>query len=346
MGLTQTLHTMTPGAAARWDAFVADHPRGTLYHSSRWVKFTAEAFGFGAAWIMQETDGGELTGVLPLVCQRSRLFGDRWVSLPYLNYGGPLAADTDADRPLMEAAVALARRTRVKMLEIRDTALRLDYAVRTDKTALVLQLPATVDELLDRLGAKLRSQIRRADRERPEVFEGGAELIADFYRVFAETMRDLGTPVYPRRFFELMFDRVGADCRIVIVRLAGEPAAAAVLTHGRDTVEIPWAGSLRRFRPAAVNMRLYWECLRHAVESRGLRFDFGRSTIGSGTYRFKQQWGADPVPLYWYYPLAPAGPMAQARQGRLITSARAVWRRLPVSLATRLAAGFSGGLPW
>ena len=82
MGLTQTLHTMTPGAAARWDAFVADHPRGTLYHSSRWVKFAAEAFRFEAAWIMQETDGGELTGVLPLVCQRSRLFGERWVSLP------------------------------------------------------------------------------------------------------------------------------------------------------------------------------------------------------------------------------------------------------------------------
>lgn len=346
MGLTRTLHTMTPGAAARWDAFVAGHPRGTLCHTSHWVKFAAEAFGFEAAWILQETIGGELTGVLPLVCQRSRLFGDRWVSLPYLNYGGPLAADTDAERPLMEAAATLARGTRVKVLEIRDTALRVNYAVRTHKATLVLQLPTTVDELSDRLGAKLRSQIRRADREQPEVREGGAELIADFYPVFAETMRDLGTPVYPRRFFELMFDRVGADCRIVIVRLAGEPAAVAVLTHGRDTVEIPWAGSLRRFRPAAVNMRLYWECLRHAVESRRLRFDFGRSTIGSGTYRFKQQWGADPVPLYWYYPLEAGGLLGPANQGPLLGFARAAWQRLPVSLATRLAARFSGGLPW
>jgi hypothetical protein len=93
-------------------------------------------------------------------------------------------------------------------------------------------------------------------------------------------------------------------------------------------------------------MRLYWECLRHAVESRHKRFDFGRSTIDGGTYRFKQQWGAIPVPLYWYYPLETRGRLWPANQGQLQKAARAAWRRLPVPFATRIAASFSGGLPW
>lgn len=346
MGVTRTLRAMTPDDAARWDAFVEGHPRATLYHRSRWVRFAAEAFGFEAAWIMQESEVGELTGVLPLVCQRSRLFGDRWVSLPYLNYGGPLAADESAERKLIDAAVALARGTRVGTLEIRDTTPRVDFAVRTDKVTLILELPASVAELSARLGSKRRLRIRRADREQPEVAVGGAELVSEFHRVFAETMRDLGTPAYPQRFFDLMFDRVGADCRIIVVRLAGVPAAAAVLVHGRDTVEIPWAGSLRRFRPTAVNMRLYWECLQYAVEAKFKKFDFGRSTIGGGTYHFKEQWGAIPVPLYWYYPLEANGQLNPPNQGPLLRLAQGVWKRLPVSLATRLAAGFSGGLPW
>jgi len=346
MELSTIRGSLAPEAAHRWDDFVAGHPRATLYHTSRWVSFAADVFGFEPAWLTAESTGPLLTGVLPLIRQTSRLFGDRWVSLPYFNYGGPLGADAPTERRLMDAAVSLARRTETKMLEIRDVEARLDYALRTDKATLVLDLPEAIDELSERLGAKLRSQIRRANREQPEVAEGGVELVGEFYGVFAETMRDLGTPAYPRRFFELMFDRVGVDCRIVIVRLGGQTAAAALLTHHRATVEIPWAGSLRRFRTAAVNMRLYWECLRHTVESRYSRFDFGRSTVGSGTYRFKQQWGAHPVPLYWYYPLEPAGLMTPAHQGRLTTAARAVWCRLPVPFATRLAASFSGGLPW
>ena len=175
---------------------------------------------------------------------------------------------------------------------------------------------------------------------------GGANLVGEFYAVFAATMRDVGTPVLARYFFERMFERVGDDCRIVIVRVADHTAAAALLTQHGDTVEIPWAGNLRRFRPAAANMRLYWECLKYAVETRHRRFDFGRSTVDSGTYHFKAQWGARPVALHWLYPLQSAGSVMATQERPVLKLARFVWGKLPVPAATRLAASFSAGLPW
>jgi hypothetical protein len=221
MSVTHAHTDLTADLARRWDEFVSGHPQASLYHSSRWITFAAEVFGFDAAWLTCESASGVLAGVLPMIRQQSRLFGDRWVSLPYFNYGGPLVVDTAVSGPLIERAADHARATRVRMLEIRDIAPREGIASRTDKVTLILELPDTAEALGERLGAKLRSQIRRSDREAPEIAQGGADLVAEFYAVFSETMRDLGTPVLPLRFFERMFERVGDDCRIVIVRLAG-----------------------------------------------------------------------------------------------------------------------------
>ena len=46
-------------------------------------------------------------------------------------------------------------------------------------------------------------------------------------------------------------------------------------------------------------MALYWGLLSFAADNQFESFDFGRSTIGEGTYRFKKQWGAKPVALDW-----------------------------------------------
>lgn len=331
--------------AAAWDALVDAHPRATLYHTWRWSEFASSIFGFELHRLAEVDTAGRLTGVLPLVEQRSRPFGRRLVSLPFFNYGGPLADSADTELSLIRKAGALARCRGVPTLELRDSAPRTGFATRTDKVTLELALPDSADDLGKALGSKLRSQVRRADRESPQVAFGGSDLVDEFYPVFAATMRDLGTPVYPRRFFTEMLARLGADCTVVIVRLHGRPAAAALLTHFRDRTEIPWAASLHELRATSVNMRLYWECLVHAI-GRGSRvFDFGRSTVDAGTYRFKLQWGSQPRQLYWIYPLAAADAPA-AGQGRLLARAQAAWSRLPLPVANALGPWISPGLPW
>ncbi len=321
------------------------HPRATLYHTWRWSEFAGAVFGFAVHRLTVAGDECAPAGVLALVEQRSLVSGTRLVSLPYFNYGGALGASPGVEHQLVGQACDLARRRRIAMLELRDSAPRPGESTRTDKVTVELPLPATADALARSLDSKLRSQLRRADRESPEVVTGGAELVDQFYEVFAANMRDLGTPVYPRSFFSGLIQRLAADCSIVVVRLRDRPAASALLTHFRDRTEIPWAASLRELRATSVNMRLYWECLVQAI-ARGSRvFDFGRCTVDSGTHRFKLQWGGQSRQLHWSYPLASIE-TPRLGQGWWIERARELWSRLPLPIANRLGPLISPGLPW
>jgi FemAB-related protein (PEP-CTERM system-associated) len=340
--------SLAPAAAVlapEWDALVDAHPRGSLYHTWRWSEFAGHAFGFEIFRLIDRDEGGRLRGILPLVEQRSPLFGRRLVSLPFYNYGGPLGDTPAAELSLIAQATDLARVRRVRTLEIRDDVPREGLTAREDKVTVELELPDSSEALGKALGSKLRSQVRRADRESPEVAFGGLDLVDEFYPVFAATMRDLGTPVYPKRFFRELLSHLGADCTVVVVRLRGRPAGVALLTHYRQRTEIPWAASLHELRATSVNMRLYWECLVHAI-GRGSRFfDFGRSTVDAGTYRFKLQWGGRPRQLHWIYPLEPAG-ASSVGQGRIVQRAQAAWMRLPLPFANLVGPWISPGLPW
>jgi CelD/BcsL family acetyltransferase involved in cellulose biosynthesis len=153
--------------------------------------------------------------------------------------------------------------------------------------------------------------------------------------------------VYPRRFFDAVFESFGDSARVVVVRVNGRAAAAAVLVDWRRTLEIPWAATLGEFRSAAINMRLYWEVLQMAVARGCSRFDFGRSTRDSGTHRFKEQWGARPVQLQWQRWAArpEAAQTAGGEQGRFALATRA-WSKLPLPVANWLGPIISPRLPW
>jgi len=343
-------HHQTPPEG--WDEYVAAHARASAYHAARWPLAVARLFGQQAHFITARHADGSLAGVLPLVAQRSLIFGHRLTSLPYFNHGGALADTTTIHAALLEQARTLARETGARHLEIREVdAPPVDWPMRRDKATLLLELPPSVEALGRTFGSKLRSQVKRAQREQPLARAGGVELVPDFYRVFAEVMRDLGTPVYPRTFFETLFEHCADQCRLLILELGGSPVAGAFLVSHRGTLEIPWAATLSAMKSKSINMALYWEVLRHAIESGHTRFDFGRSTVDSGPYRFKLQWGARPVPLHWATwtsspvkePAPKADPDLGSRSRRLLTG---TWSRLPLALANRLGPLVSPSLPW
>jgi FemAB-related protein (PEP-CTERM system-associated) len=200
-----------------------------------------------------------------------------------------------------------------------------------------LALPADSAALSKNFPAKLRSQIRRAEKEGMTCRIGGAELLDDFYAVFSRNMRDLGTPIYGRGFFAEILKTFPDAARVGAVYLGTRPVAAGFLYGYKETLEIPWASSDRRYNRLAPNMLLYKSVLEHACEQKFRIFDFGRSTPESGTYRFKEQWGAQPVGLHWYYWLAdgcvPPDLSPSNSKYRLAIS---VWRRLPLALSRRL----------
>jgi FemAB-related protein (PEP-CTERM system-associated) len=321
---------------AEWNAFVCRHPAGTVEHLWEWRAIFEGVFGQDAVYLAARR-GGVIVGALPLVRCRSLLFGRSLVSLPYANYAGIVTSDEAAARALVSRAAELAREFRASHVELRNVAPPLgDLPSRSHKVGSRLALPSSTEILWQGIDRKIRNQVRKAQKAGLTVEEGRGELVDDFYAVFSRNMRDLGTPVFPTRMFTETL-RLFPDARIFVVRLGRRPVAAGVALRWRDTLLVPWASSLREFRHLCANMLLYWAFLESAIGSGVHTFDFGRSTIGGGTHQFKQQWGAQDVPLCWQYVLltresAPDHGTTNPTFGR-VTSA---WSRLPLWLTNRV----------
>lgn len=324
------------GPVPRTAKWLQDSGLGTLYHLPGWLELVEEQFGHETYTILSHEDGA-INGLLPLVRLKSRLFGDYMVSMPFFNYGGPCAESDWLEKSLMERAAQLGEQLGVSHVEFRATN---EYAVggpvRSHKVAMTRSLPAQSEGLWSEIGSKRRAQVKRARKEGARVRTGGLELLDEFYSVFSQNMRDLGTPVYSRRFFQSILERFPEHARVITVSLGEVPAAAGFLLGYRERMEIPWASSLRAMNRYGVNMLLYWEALKYAIEQGYTSFDFGRSSPGGGTFRFKRQWGAQPQPLFWHYWLRDgvAVPELNPENPRFALAIRA-WKRLPVSV-TRL----------
>jgi len=253
-----------------------------------------------------------ISGILPLI-----LFGPphnekRLISLPYTDATGMLASDFDSGRQLLLAALNLAENLGVSHLELRqDGAMHtffqqqknIDawrYTPYSFKTGLLRPLPASVDTLWSELSAKVRNQVRKSWRCECIAKKGNTELLSDFYAVFSENMRDLGSPVHGQELFRSLLDKESLRAAVIVIYLHAKPVAAAIVLLHNGTLYNPWASSIRRYRQLCPNMLLYWSMLEYAIDHGCSWFDFGRSTPNAPTCRFKIQWGAAMETLSWH----------------------------------------------
>ena len=332
---------------AAWDRFVECHPRSSVYHLSIWRHIFSVAFGKRWYLIAAFQDGTIRAG-LPLVHMKSLLFGNFLVSMPYVNYGGLLTTDAGLAAPLLQEAIALGQQLGAKHIELRHLENHYpQLPVRQEKVSMWLALPGTAQELMGSFKAKLRSQIRKGEKNNLGVRIGSMELLEDFDTVFAHNMRDLGTPVYGRAIFRLTLEAFPDTARVVVVTGENQrPLAAGFLLGYGQRLEIPWASSLRQYNHLQSNMWLYWHCLRYACEQGYRFFDFGRCTVGEATFKFKEQWGAQPVSHSWHYHLDGERPLPRLNpQNPKFRLALNVWRRLPLSVTRCLGPAFIKHLP-
>jgi len=202
---------------------------------------------------------------------------------------------------------------------------------------LTLALPADPGHLWQQLHGSVRNQVRKAGRSGLSVELGGPEKLDEFYPIFATRMRELGSPVHARRFFAAIFDAFGGQARVALARKGATPVGGLVAVAFKDVLAVPWASCLREYLTLCPNMLLYWETIRAGCLEGFRRFDFGRSTRGSSTYRFKRQWGAQEEPLFWYTIPSNGRPgRARPGAGRGAALLAGSWRRLPLALTRSL----------
>lgn len=336
-----------PDEEVAWDRYVGENHRASTYHLTAWRHVIANVFGHPTLYYMATDEQGDVRGVFPLVYLSSRVFGKFLVSLPYFNYGGVVADSGEVRDALLAEAVRDAGALGASHLELRHgCGIELVWPKKDHKVSMRLELPPQYEDLFKGFTPKLRSQIRRGEKEGMTVKVGELNQIDAFYTVFSRNMRDLGTPVYGKNFFTEILRAFPKETKIAVVYLEEKPVAAGFLVGFRNGIEIPWASSDRRYARFAPNMMLYGSVLRYACEQGYKVFDFGRSSKDGGTYRFKQQWGAVPVQLEWYYWLRDGGPLPELNpQNPKFKFAIEMWKRLPLPLTTLLGPQISKYLP-
>ncbi|HEY8287756.1 MAG TPA: FemAB family XrtA/PEP-CTERM system-associated protein, partial [Acetobacteraceae bacterium] len=290
--MTLALRTLDIAACPAWDAFVDAMPQGTFFHRAAWARVVETAFGHRTHYAFTERDGA-ITGVLPLAQVKSRLFGNTLISNPFCVYGGVLAADQESADRLRQHAGSLLKQTRATAVELRDrdpADCDDDWIARPDLYVTFRKpIEADNERNMKAIPRKQRAMVRKG------IQNGLVSVIGHdvrvLHRLYAESVRNLGTPVFSRRYFSILAE-VFRDCADVLTVMDGETPVAAVLNfYYRDEVLPYYGGGAAIARQRAGNDFMYWEVMRRAAE-RGCRlFDFGRSKIGTGAHAFKHNWG-------------------------------------------------------
>lgn len=341
-----TLRTLDAGSQQAWDQFVLAHGHGTFFHRAAWAQVIEQCFGHDTFYCFTERDGA-ITGVLPLGRVKTLLFGDTLISVPFCVYGGPLAVDAESEAALIDNAKALLKRTGASALEFRH-----------------LQPPEVTDGWIDRpdLYVTFRKPIE-ADHERNmkaiprkqramvrKAMQNGLTSVADrnaelCHGIYAESVRNLGTPVFACKYFRALIDAFGDDADVTTVYDDGTPVASVLNFYFRDEVLPYYGGGTAAARSCAGNDFMYWEVMRRAAD-RGCRlFDFGRSKLGTGSFAFKHNWGFQEQKLYYRFHLKPGASIPEHNptnpKYRLFID---TWKRLPLPVANALGPHIVRGL--
>jgi len=324
----------------KWDSYVKNHPDANLYHLSFFRSVVEKTYGHRSLYFQAIDENSQIKGILPLFFIRSLIFGKELVSLPFCDYGGILADSPEIFSLLFGKAEELMRTLGCNSIELRqiskqpffnqEAAFTAETTVKSTKVRMVLNLPDSADTLFCSFPAKLRSQIRRPQKDGCSCLHGGVELLNDFYDVFLFNMRDLGSPVHSRQIIKNMLTCYPGYSHIFVVYHSQIPVACSLACSFNDMLVNPWASFKRTYQKSAPNMLLYWEMLKFAINNGCRVFDFGRSTPDAGTYRFKAQWGASSQQLYWYR-YGSCNRKAEDVSAKE-ESFKKIWRKLPLKV--------------
>ncbi len=320
-----------------WSDFVKSSSAATIAHQIGWKQVMVDGLNHRPKYLMALKDS-EVTGILPMVIMKTWWQRKYLISIPWIDYGGIIAHDSESEELLLDAAIQTAKSEKVDFLELRSVlGAGRNLPTRKDKVTFLLNLNHDPEIIWKGFDAKLRNQIRKAEKSGLAVEFGGKELFDSFYKVFAHNMRDLGTPVWGKKFFAAILTVFSESAQIVLVRKSDEVIGAGLVLSFKDRLYVPSASSYRSAIKDCPNHALYWAIIKKGCELGYSFFDFGRSTWNSNTYNFKKQWVSEPTQLTWQYYLErskeiPALNPANPKYDYLIK----IWKRIPLPIANIL----------
>lgn len=331
--MTVTIETLDVQSMARWDAYVERAPRATFFHRAGWKTVLERAFGH-STWFLYAQEAGNIVGILPLAQVKSALFGNSLSSLPFCVYGGIVADNEPVAEALRKEACRLAERLKVGALELRNTsASTSNWPVKELYYTFRKAIDPSDEVNLKAIPNRQRAMVRKGLQEGLDsAWDEGTERL---YRVYSESVRNLGTPVFSAKYLRILRQVFGRDCSVLVITHQQRDVAAVMSFYFRDEVIPYYGGSTSAARTLkGVNHVMYWELMRRSAQQGYRLFDFGRSKAGTGPYSFKKNYGFEPQPLPYEYYLVTSDAVPDVNplnpRYRLMIN---LWSKLPLPVA-------------
>ena len=335
------------GDESAWNDFVERSERASVFHLHGWKDVFEKVYGHKGHYLMA-LENGVVHAVLPLVQLGGGFFPKGLVSLPFVGPGGIC---DDGNRAACEGLAHEAFRLARSLggyLQVRQRAggavSELQFPPRHTAMPkmydMILELTPDVEEMRRRLPRQRRRQIRRATELGLSARWAGLSRLDEFYDVISENMRDLGVPFHGKQFFRALFASFPTRAKLLMVERQGQVVAAAFCLFFKDTILLPWGGSLHRRLDFKSFVYLHWTAIEFGCRN-GYRYcDFGRGTEGTGHFLIKSNWGITPVLQPWWGGRLGGKPLAPYYRN-LMTP----WKRMPLWAANLIGPRLKGSMP-
>ena len=326
------IKTLDEDNYSRWDNFVQARPDATFFHQSGWKEVIERAFGHKTFFLYAENDG-IITGILPLVHINSLFFGNTLVSIAPCVYGGIVASNEHSYLELDKEACRLAEELGVDCLEMRNRVQKTpERPYKKLYVSFRKELDADVETNFLAIPRKQRAMVRKG-------IEAGLTSVIDttidrIYRAYSESVRNLGTPVFSKKYFQTLKDVFADQCEVLTVEHKGQLIASVMSFYFKDEILPYYGGGTELARELKGNDFMYWEVMRRAVEKGIKVFDYGRSKIGTGSYSFKKNWGFTPEPIFYEFYLVKSESMPDINPlNPKYQFFIAAWKHLPLTVS-------------
>lgn len=287
-----------------WDEFLLENQSATFFHQTGWKDAIENSYGHKSYYLFAAKDN-VLLGVLPMFFLHNRLFGKRLISVPFAPYGGACSTIQDVDDALINDAIGIGKELGVDYCEFRYQGNSEDKISQYNYySTFLLDLSQGKSYIWNNLNRKVRNIIRKGEKNNLEFRIDSAETsISEFYDVYLRNMKYLGTPVHSMSFFYNVFKAFREKVFIAKVLWKEKIISSLFLVNFKNSLTSCWGSSLRGFQDHAPNDYIYWNSIKFACDNNMHWFDFGRSPVNSGNYKFKKRWGSSEIPLiYSYFP--------------------------------------------
>ena len=296
----------------------------------------------------------DIKAIFPFMFLKSKLFGNRSISLPFLDVGGFLG---DYSINVLKKIIDKLKGEKIE-IRLNDSMKdfnkervilkKAGFSEEGGRQQFIIKLTSEED-MWKKFHKHTRNDIRKAMKSGLEIKKiNSFSELKSFYFLYLREMKKFGTPQHSQKFFKNLFDEmadnvIGFNCyknKFLI-------GSIVIFFHnGRGYISFNVSDvKYRNFRP---NDILYWETIKWALKNNIKELDMGQvesdapdNSRAKGLYKFKEKWlGKLYNRVYFVYP--PRG--KEVSKKNKLKKFRKIWMRLPLFVVKIIGPKICSGL--